>query len=114
VLKALGSIAIAESSVLSEADLTRAAIRVLVKAAQSRDGVVFLGRARGGLMVEANREQLCERGDPRSEAEYEDAVDRLVEFGLLKATGYENEVFRVTHRGYLVVDEILAAGTETE
>lgn len=113
VLQALGSPSNQYSSprIQSETDsLPPAAIRVLVEAARSPYGMVLLVRSSNGMALQINGKQLCERGNPRSEAEYKDAVDRLLDFQLLESPGYEGEVFRVTHRGYIFADQILAAG----
>jgi len=114
VLAVLGMAPHAAPPRLDDSDLGPAAIRILVEAARSDDGMVYRVRTFDGLELSANGKNLCDRGNLRSEAEYEDAIERLVELGLLKAPGYDSAVLRITHRGYLVADEILAAGTETE
>ena len=49
---------------------------------------------------------LWAKGDPRSEATWEAALDRLEELGLVRAEGYKRAIFKVTDAGYKVADVI--------
>ena len=95
---------------LDDSDLGPAAIRILVEAARSDDGMVYRVRTCDGLELSANGKNLCDRGNLRSEAEYEDAIDRLIMLGLLRGTPGTDGVCRITHQGYRFADYVLAAG----
>ncbi len=114
ILLALGFNGDRRAGAVGSSHLSPAAVRVLVEAAQDCNGTVWRLPMRERRGIQTNKKQLCEVGNARSEAEYEDAIEQLVGLGLLKARGYKDENFRVTHRGYLLADEILAAGSHSQ
>lgn len=90
--------------------LSAFAVILLVEAAQSKDGTVLLAENMQGLVAKTKDKSMCDTGNPRSEAECRDALGQLVSLGLVESVGHKEEVFRVTHQGYLLADEIVAAG----
>ena len=51
---------------------------------------------------------IIQTHEPRDEARYRQAMEILQETGLLDPCGYEGNVFRITHDGYLLADQLLA------
>ncbi len=77
---------------------------LLIEAVRDKDGLVIKTKSLDGLSVGTNGKQFVEKGNPRSEAEGEAAVDELCEMGYLKSEGYKGVLFKVTHEGYRVAD----------
>jgi hypothetical protein len=95
------------------AGLGSVAVQLLVKAAQSARGYVEQQHTRQGAVVIEN-EVVCEYGNPRKQAEFRDAIEQLVRSNLVEKVGYEGKIFRVTHRGYLFADQVMAAATQDQ
>ena len=87
--------------------LTSPAIKVLTAAAFA-DGIVIMA----GNGVQAGKRKLVQRGDARCYAEYRYAVQQLEESELLEDRRGEGSVYFVTHKGYLLADELAAAGRQ--
>ena len=66
--------------------------------------------APGQRTISANGQVLNEPGNPRSEAVWEQALEDLVDRGLLKDRGYKGEVFMVTGKGYEVAELLQKRG----
>ena len=95
-------------SELSTADMLSDSAKRMLLAAKSGDGRIIYLRFVGGATMTGGNTQLIESSDPREEALWKDALDRLVRYGLVEPTGLGSETFRLTNRGYLVADEIEA------
>jgi hypothetical protein len=84
--------------------LSTQARELLLQAAQDKNGVVMRLQTMDGLGIQTNSRQFAERGDPRSEARWDGALNQLTELDLLRDVGHKGEVFRMTDRGYEVAD----------
>lgn len=84
---------------------------LLKEASQDQSGSILKLNTLGGMKVQANGKTFgSEKRDPRIEAELEEAIAKLESLGLLKATNYKREVFRVTATGFRVAEIIDTAG----
>lgn len=90
-------------------ELPPEAVEVLLAAVASPLGMLNVVRYSGGMSFLAGTQQFGEPFNGRSSALYRDAVNRLVNAGLLEGG---QELLYVTHAGYLVADEVLAAGSQ--
>jgi hypothetical protein len=73
---------------------------LLVEAVKDKNGRVCHNRTRAGLTIATNNRNFVEAGNPRSEAQWQQALEELVSNKLLESLGLKNEVFQVTKRGY--------------
>lgn len=81
--------------------LSEEAAGMLTAAAASDDGMVMMLRHMSGTTIIAGGKQMVDDGaSPRDVARWAAAVDELEGYGLIEATSYKREVFRVTHSGY--------------
>lgn len=78
--------------------------KLLVEASNDPSGTVMKMHALGGVRIFTNRRNFVEPQNPRSRAEWEEAVSHLCILGLLEERGYKGEVFEITHLGYKVAD----------
>jgi serine/threonine protein kinase len=85
-------------------ELSSEAKELLIEASKDSDGQVLKVRVMGGMIIQTHGKQFVERGNPRSEAAWEAAVDKLCVYGLLQERGYKGEVFAITNEGYRVAD----------
>lgn len=83
---------------------------LLGEAAKDRTGTVLVTETFGGASVETNNRDFVERGTPRSEALWRQAVRDLVAEGYLEQRDLKGEVFSVTASGYRVGDSIMSTG----
>ncbi len=96
---------------LIEPRLLKEAADILIAAAQSGDAHVMSVRNFEGYAVVVGGRNFVPSRSPRDEARFENAVNELVEHGLLAGNG---EVFRVTHKGFLLADELEAVGRQSQ
>ena len=89
---------------LAGCDLSAKARTLLAEGSKDRQGLILCVRTTGGLTLQANGQNLAQPRDPRSDAMWMQAVQELVEGGLLAARGDRGEVFALTGRGYQVAD----------
>ena len=74
---------------------------LLKSAAQSDDGHIMMLRHLGGTQIQAGQEVIVhDHASHREVAKFEAAIDTLENNGLIKATSYKREMFRLTHAGY--------------
>lgn len=88
--------------------LSTEARELLLEAAVDKSGTVMRLRTFEGLGIQTNGRRLSERGDPRSEARWDAALQQLREMGLLQDVGHKGELFRLTDRGYDIADQLRA------
>ncbi len=89
-------------------DLPTEAVDILIAASESQHGRVLMTLTSSGFAIGTGARNVIRTHDPRDEARYRQAMEVLKEAGLLDACGYEGEVFRITHHGYLLADQLLA------
>lgn len=80
--------------------------KLLKEAASDPHGQVLMVRTLQGLFVQANRKQLVQPMNARTEATWRGTIRDLVIKGLLDAVGSKGEVFNVTAEGYRVADAL--------
>lgn len=88
--------------------LSREAKRLLMTAVKDPRRAILRTRTMSGVRVVSAGVEFVERGEPRSEARWEGAVDELADKDLIRDVGYEGEVYEVTARGFDVADTLTA------
>ena len=78
--------------------------KLLVEASNDPSGTVMKLHTMGGVRILTNRQDFVEPRNPRSRAEWEEAVSHLCILGLLEERGFKGEVFEITHLGFKVAD----------
>ena len=79
---------------------------LLIEASHDTNGLVMKIKTLGGLIVQTNGKTLNDQGNPRSEAEWEAAINELCEMGYLQHEGHKGELFKMTHEGYRIADSL--------
>jgi len=87
-------------------ELSEDAKTLLIEASQDPSGDILKISFIGGSTFQTNGKQMLQNNSPRERARWQAALDLLVEKDLVEAVGYKGEVFKVTHYGYKVVDQI--------
>ena len=93
-----------EESLLSED-----AKELLIEAADP-NGRILKTRSLAGVKVQTNSRQFVEIGNRRSEARWEQAIEDLFEEGLIDDPAGTGSVFKLTHRGFQLVDSLTKQG----
>jgi hypothetical protein len=89
------------------------AAQLLKTAADDGDGYIMMLRHMSGTAIQAGgKSMLPDNAKPRDIARWVAAVESLENFGLIEATSYKREVFRVTHSGYEAAEQIDPANFE--
>lgn len=88
-----------EADIVAGYQLSAEARALLVTAAAGDGQVMYLLRK-----VQAGKKLLNNPKDQRSTAIWEQAINDLVDYDLLKRRGYEGKLFEVTKKGYEVAD----------
>lgn len=91
-----------------EYELSDEAQQLLIAGAADKHGTIIMIRTSGGLAVQTNERQFCDRQNARSKAIWQAAVRSLLQLGLIEARGHKGEVFGVTAEGFRVADELEA------
>ena len=84
--------------------LSREATELLIEAVKDQYGTILKSNVKGGPFFHTNGKQFVEKGNPRSRAAWEGAIQELCGYDLLEPKGYKGEVFGVTRLGYEVAD----------
>ncbi len=80
---------------------------LLKEALQDSGGYIFRIHSFGGLSVQTNSKGFgSEKHDPKVEAELEEALKNLEQYGLIYTDSYKRQTFRVTAEGYRVAEMI--------
>ena len=86
--------------------LSEEARTLLTEAVKSSTRAIMKANTAGGLIIQANGKNLCERGNPRSEAIWEEALKDLIIKGLVEDQKGKGEVFVVTREGFQAANDI--------
>lgn len=86
--------------------LSEEAKQLLIEATKSSMANILRVGAMGGLIIQANGKNLCERGNPRSEAIWEGALKDLIIMGFVEDQKGKGEVFVVTREGFQAANDI--------
>jgi len=95
-----------EEDPLQRLNLSEEGKTLIVEASESKDGIIMKLAVLGGPMIQTNSKQFIEKGNPRSRAAWESAINELVSLGLLDEKGYKGEIFNVTHEGYSIAERL--------
>ena len=79
---------------------------LLAEAAKDKMRMIHRIRSMGGTSITTNNQKLCERGNSRSEAKWEQAIKDLLLRGLIEDPNGSGQTFEVTHKGFQTADEI--------
>lgn len=79
---------------------------LLREASRDRTGTIMRLNIMQGLTIQTNGRQFIELRNPRSEAQWEAAVQELYSNGFIQDRGYKGEIFTVTNAGYELADKI--------
>ena len=104
-----------ESAVAEEQQSTRSEIpqlseeakRLLIEASKDNSELIHRIGLANGLLIRVNGKALNEVGNNRSEAEWEGALDELIERRLVKDYNGRGKAFRVTSSGLKVADSLV-------
>jgi hypothetical protein len=88
--------------------LSTEARELLLDAALDKSGTVMRLLTMEGLGIQTNGRRLSERGNARSEARWDAALNQLQLLDLLKDVGHKGEIFRLTDAGYDIADKLRA------
>jgi hypothetical protein len=81
--------------------LSDAAAKLLIASAASDDGHIMILRTLGGASIQAGQvDMIGDDRSPREVARWVAGVEELEGYGLVEATSYKREVFRLTHAGW--------------
>lgn len=83
---------------------------LLAEAAQDQSGQVMQIRTAAGLGIRTNGKEMADRGNRRSEAQWEAAVQDLIRAGFLRQSDSKGQVFSVTHAGYQAAEHLTQDG----
>lgn len=88
----------------SDPKLSPEAQELLLEAVKDKGRCIMKNRTHDGTCIQTNGREFSNRGDPRSEAKWEGAVDELYHKGLIEDHAGKGEVFFVTDKGYRAAD----------
>ncbi|MSQ35620.1 MAG: DUF4062 domain-containing protein [Dehalococcoidia bacterium] len=86
--------------------LSPEAQELVAAAAHDERGYIVVVESLGGMQIQVGGRHFAERGDPRSEALWKEAIGELMDRGLVDGTG--RGVMQLTAAGYRVADELAA------
>lgn len=94
-------------------ELSDDAKELLMEAANDRQGMIRMISTLGGLIIKTGNRSFVETGDPkleaRSEARWKQAVQDLVDHGLIEDPTGKGKFFEVTHSGFQLADRLRAS-----
>lgn len=100
---------ISSSKASSEVELTSDAKQLLKAAARETSGTILNMRHLAGHTIKAGRETFG-GSYGRESARWDNALNELLNLGLIVDRGYKGEVYELTYQGWTVADDILQAG----
>lgn len=86
--------------------LSKEAKEILSEVSKDPNGTLIKTRSMDGLSIQTNNKSFINNRSPREEALWEAALSELIDNQLIKDRGYKGEVFRLTHEGYQLIDEL--------
>ena len=86
--------------------LSEEAKALLIEAAKDKWGTILVIRTTAGVAIKTNGKGFGEMGNRRSEARWEQAVQDLLDQGLVEDRKGKGEVFEVTHKGFDIADSL--------
>ena len=77
---------------------------LLVYAAEGNGQIFRIATLGSVIQISADGKQFMADNSKRESARWEEALDRLIEWGWVKAVGYKGEIFELTGTGYSKAD----------
>ena len=93
-----------QSSIANPIQLSEEARELIVEATKDASGIICKTQTFSGLNVETNGRTFVKIGSIRSVARCEQAIQDLLDHGLIKDPKGKGEVFEVTHKGFEIAD----------
>ena len=102
---------ISENNVAEESQeqtrITKDAAVLLIYAANSDTGEIVITRSLSGMSVAGGQWNFVDpEGNAREEARWEAVIEELEAFGLIEAVSYKRQIFKVTHSGFTIADDL--------
>lgn len=79
---------------------------LLIEASNDSGGDIMKLAYIGGTILQTNGRNFLTDGNPREKARWEAALKQLTDEGFVEGVGYKGEMFRVTHSGYQMADQL--------
>lgn len=89
-------------------DLLREARTLLKAASRDEHGSILYLKVMGGPIIQVAGEQVNEPRNAREQAKWDSALNELETAGLVRATSYKREIFKLTAAGYELADQVSA------
>ena len=89
--------------------LSEEAQRLLVQASKDNAGWIGKVRAGAGVHIFTKTANFAQSGDRRSEALWEGVIQELIDHSLVQDPNGREQIFEMTHEGFLVADELKAS-----
>lgn len=87
--------------------ITKDAAVLLIYGANSDTGEIVITRSLSGTSVAGGQWNFVDpQGNAREEARWEAAIEELETFGLIEAVSYKRQIFKITHQGFALADEL--------
>ena len=90
--------------------LSEDACELLAEAAKDKLRMIRKVRTAGGLSIATGGKRFCEKGNVRSEARWERAIQDLLDQDLVVDQDGKGQLFEVTHKGFEVADGLMISG----
>ena len=95
-----------ESDRVADYNLSSEARTLLIEASKDTNGKVMCSHTMWGQSIQTNGREFVEQGNPRSTAQWTQAVSDLASYGLIEDRWHYGEVYAVTGKGYKVADAL--------
>lgn len=91
----------------AQPSITKDAAVLLIYAVLSECGEIVVSRSLSGTSVAGGQWNFVDpQGNVREEARWEAAIEELESFGLVEAVSHKRQIFKVTHSGFMVADDL--------
>lgn len=82
------------------------AARLLIAMSEDRAGCVLVTNSSGGMSVQANHINFCEKRNARAEAHWHEVIEELINDNSIEDRVFTGTVFHITTRGYTIADKL--------
>ena len=93
-------------NLINEEYLSDDAKEILLEASNDPNGTIMKLSSLDGATLQTNNRNFLMSGSAREEVRWQAALDELVDMKLVESVGFKDEIFRITHLGYQIVDSI--------
>ena len=91
-----------EGKTATQLQLSEDAGEMLVEATKTKTAIIYRIRTMGGVFIKTGGKGFGEPGNRRSEARWEQAIQELLDQGLVVPLSEKMEAFEVTHKGFRI------------